>query len=127
MTAEDGDTTIEFTEFALRYVNDRQFALWFGVLGRFLRTASAGDPLCVDRLVICGAELRALVNFLDPEHHVAGARRIRDLERVTTPGLAERVVQHVAPWVEPAVPRDGAALADGEGGMTVQPTTGPAR
>jgi hypothetical protein len=61
--AADEETPMEFSGFCVRYTNDRQFERWFHELDAFLETAN--DPFRWDRLILAGANLRALVHELD--------------------------------------------------------------
>jgi hypothetical protein len=61
---EADETPMEFSDFCVRYANDRQFQRWFQELDAFLESADK-DPLRWDRLIVAGANLRALVDELD--------------------------------------------------------------
>ncbi|TDO46896.1 hypothetical protein EV643_110279, partial [Kribbella sp. VKM Ac-2527] len=61
---EVGETPMEFSDFCVRHANDRQFQRWFRELDAFLESADR-DPLRWDRLIVAGANLRALVAELD--------------------------------------------------------------
>jgi hypothetical protein len=71
--AKDKKAVIEFTEFVTAYANNERFRRWFLELETFLRNAHPADALRWDRLIAAGANLRALVWFLDP--HSAMVRR----------------------------------------------------
>jgi hypothetical protein len=99
MTATDGESVIEFTEFVTRYANDPQFARWFADLDQFLRHTHPDDPLTWDRTLIAGAELRALLGFLDPKGRVVRRRPVANLDQLATPGLSARLTKELAAWV----------------------------
>ncbi len=101
MVAGDGETVIEFTEFATRYVNDAQFSRWFGGLDDFLRRAKRGSSLSWDRLIIAGAELRALLGFLDPKGRMVRRLPLANLDLLSVPGIAPQVIAELAPWAKP--------------------------
>jgi hypothetical protein len=104
MTAADHESVIEFTEFVTRYVNDPQFARWFAELDQFLRRAHPDDPLTWDRVLVAGAELRALLGFLDPKGRIVLRRPLANLDQLATPGLRAQLAKELAAWV--SVPDD---------------------
>ena len=110
MAAEDGEKVLEFTEFATRYVNDAQFCRWFAGLDDFLRRAKPGASLSWDRLIIAGAELRALLGFLDPKARMVRRLPLANLDLLRTPGVAPQVISELAPWAKP--PEDRPRIAD---------------
>jgi hypothetical protein len=108
MTTEDGESVIEFTEFATRYVNEPQFRRWFQELRDFLVKAHPADPLCWDRLLLTGANLRALVRFLDPSGRLVAVRPAVNLERIAHPEALEALrkdddVRALIPQLRPEV------------------------
>ncbi|MFD5509892.1 hypothetical protein [Streptomyces sp. NPDC059761] len=98
MTAADRESVIEFTEFVTKYRNDPQFASWFANLELFLRRAHPRDPVVWDRVVITGAELRALIGFLDPKGRLARRRPLVNLDHLITPGLQAELTRELATW-----------------------------
>jgi hypothetical protein len=99
MTATDHESVIEFTEFVTRYVNDPQFARWFADLDQFLRRTHPDDLLTWDRVLVAGAELRALLGFLDPKGRVVTRRPLANLDQLATPGLHVQLAKDLAAWV----------------------------
>lgn len=112
MTAVDHESVIEFTEFVTRYVNDPQFARWFADLNQFLRRAHPDDPLTWDRVLVAGAQLRALLGFLDPRGRVVPGRPLANLDQLLTPGLQAQLAKDLAAWV-PAQGRPESTAAMG--------------
>jgi hypothetical protein len=108
MAATDRESVIEFTEFATRYVSDPQFARWFADLDQFLRRVHPEYPLSWDRALIVGAELRALLAFLDPKGRLVQRRPLPNLNRLVTPGLRDQIIKELAPWASP--PNDGTQI-----------------
>jgi hypothetical protein len=87
MLVPDGDGhagVMEFSDFCVRYVNDEQFQRWFHDLDSFLRSVPE-DAFRWDRLIVAGANLRALVSTLDPSGLAGGSPEIANLERVRHP------------------------------------------
>jgi hypothetical protein len=119
MIATDRESVIEFTEFATRYINDPQFARWFVDLDQFLRRVHPENPLSWDRALVTGAELLALLAFLDPKGRVVSRRALPNLDRLATPGLREQLVKELAPWASP--PSDDRQL------IAAAATTSPSR
>jgi len=77
--------TKNFTDFALQYSRDPQFARWFADLDRALNAAEDGDGFARDRLIAAGANLRALVVALDPKNRNDSPRHIENRRRITHP------------------------------------------
>jgi hypothetical protein len=74
--------TKSFTEFTLQFTRDAQFARWFADLDRVLNEAEAGNAFARDRLIASGANLRALVVFLDPKDRNDSPRHIENRSRI---------------------------------------------
>ena len=96
MTATDRESVLEFTDFARRYVTDEQFARWFADLDSFLRRAHPTEAYTWERLIIAGAELRALVEYLDPKGRMVPPRPFANLDQLTTPGMRDRIERDLA-------------------------------
>jgi hypothetical protein len=125
MMAPDGETVIGFTEFATRYVNDAQFNRWFTGIDEFLGRARPGDSLSWDRLIIAGAELRALIGFLDPKARMVRRLPMANLDLLATPGLALQLATELEPWAEP--PKERAKVTNQSpsiGNLGAAPRTG---
>jgi len=76
----DGDDgVLEFSDFCVRYVNDRQFQRWFRELDEFL-AAVYEDPFRWDRLIAAGANLRILVRLLERAARVGRDQRVANLD-----------------------------------------------
>jgi hypothetical protein len=83
MVDDDGERrTKEFTQFVLLFEKDAQFARWFGELDAMLLRAERGDPFACDRLIAAGANLRALVVFLDPRNTANTPRHMENRRRI---------------------------------------------
>jgi hypothetical protein len=93
-------TVMEFSDFCVRYVNDEQFQRWFGALDAFLR-AVADDDYRWDRLLLAGANLRALVAELDPSGRVGATRYVANLEDLRHDELRREAVSEFAHLLEP--------------------------
>jgi hypothetical protein len=109
MTASDHESVIEFTEFVTNYVHDPQFARWFADLDQFLRRSRPGSPLSWDRVIVAGAELRALLGFLDPKGRVVRSLPLANLDQLATPGLRARLVKDLAKWTSAPAGADSTA------------------
>ena len=81
-----GETSavLEFTEFLRAYASEPQFRRWFAELDALLREAHPADPLRWDRLIAAGANLRALLVFLDPRGGMVRRRALANLDRIAT-------------------------------------------
>ncbi len=77
----DAPAVVEFSDFCLRYVRDEQFRRWFADLDAFLQCVGE-DPFRLDRLIVAGVNLRALVAELDPSGQAGGDLRIANLDRI---------------------------------------------
>lgn len=82
---------IEFTEFLAAYADDARFRRSFQELETFLDEAYRSDPLRWDRLIACGANLRAFVRFLDPAGAMARRRDVANLEQIAHPEVAKQL------------------------------------
>jgi len=76
------DSVLEFSEFCVRYVNDRQFRRWFDALDVFL-AAVGDDRFRRDRLIAAGANLRILVQLLERAAGLQGGeQQVANLDRL---------------------------------------------
>ena len=71
---------IDFTAFVDEYGAGPEFQRWFRDLDAVLRRALPSDPLPWDRLIAAAANLRALCDFLDPQHRMVKRQSIANLE-----------------------------------------------
>lgn len=74
--------TKEFTQFVLLFEKDDQFARWFRELDVMLLRAEQGNLFARDRLIAAGANLRALVVFLDPHNRANVPRHMENRKRI---------------------------------------------
>jgi len=72
----------EFTQFLYSYANDATFARWFLELDQFLLKSGLDSVLRLERLIAAGANLRALIAFLDPKGKSVEKRQIANLESI---------------------------------------------
>jgi hypothetical protein len=86
----DAPEVIEFSDFCVRYVSDEQFRRWFADLDAFLQGVR-DDSFRLDRLILAGANLRALVAELDPRGYAGGRTRIANIDRIPHPQIAAAV------------------------------------
>lgn len=89
MIAADGCTVIDYTDFVRRYRDDDEYRGWFSDLEAFLRAAIPENQLRWDRLILTGANVRALICFLDPDGELVKKRKASNLERLHRTELIE--------------------------------------
>ena len=77
---DHGDAVLQFTEFLLAYARDPQFRRWFAEAEVLLRDAHPANSLKWDRLIATGANLRALIVFLDPNGTMVPLRDVANLD-----------------------------------------------
>jgi len=82
MLTADQRKVIEYTNFVQKYRSDIEYRSWFADLAVFLEAATSEDPLRWDRLILMGANLRALIRFLDPHGAMVKRRKVYNLERL---------------------------------------------
>jgi hypothetical protein len=99
--------TKSFTDFALQYSSDPQFARWFADLDRVLNAAEDGDGFARDRLIAAGANLRALVVTLDPKNRNDSPRHIENRRRIAHPEVRAELEREFPGLVD--TPRPAAA------------------
>ncbi|MEU0505457.1 hypothetical protein [Nocardia sp. NPDC005998] len=87
----EGTAPMRFSQFALAHERDAQLRRWYADLDAFLRQATEGKPYVIDRLIAAGANLRALIAFLDSTGSLVPERRISNIELMPHPEVATRV------------------------------------
>lgn len=98
--------TKEFTQFVLSFEKDAQFARWFQELDAMLLGAEQGDLFARDRLIAAGANLRALVAFLDPDNKTNSPRHLENRWRITHPEIREQLEREFPGLVDRDRPRN---------------------
>jgi hypothetical protein len=100
--------TKSFTEFTLQFTRDAQFARWFADLDRVMNEAEDGNGFARDRLIAAGANLRALVVFLDTKNRNDSPRHIENRRRITHQNVRALLEREFASLVD--TPRTGSEL-----------------
>jgi len=94
MTASNDDATVmEFTDFSLQHTRDDQFRRWFLELDTFLRRAHPEDELRWDRLILAGANLRALIRFMDPTGSMVTKRFLANVDLIAAAEVRRQLQQ----------------------------------
>lgn len=113
----ESPSVLQFTEFTRRYAHDAQFRRWFAEAEELLAEVHPSQPLRWDRLIAAGAQLRALVTFLDPEGRMVPSRSAANLEQIAAhevrAALAEELGDVVPPPASAAAATTGGAVAGG--------------
>lgn len=85
---------LAFTEFCVRFEGDEQFRRWFRELDATLAAADSHPPsAALDRVVAAGANLRALVKFLDPKARLVTSRPAVNLDLAREPARRALVAE----------------------------------
>ncbi|MFI6787415.1 hypothetical protein ACIBG4_08805 [Nonomuraea sp. NPDC050383] len=111
---QEGKAPLSFSSFAVAHERDAQLRRWFADLDAFLQHAAQGDPYVVDRLIAAGANLRALITFLDPGGALVPRRRISNLELVPHAEVADQLRTDF-PELLPKAARSGISRSDRAG------------
>lgn len=106
----DDGKPMDFTTFTVTYTTDSQFQVWFTELDELLKRAERAQPsstptaasLSLDRLIVTGGTLRALVQALDPKHHFAVGRVIVNIDKLSDRRVAENLHSKYPTLVKPA-------------------------
>jgi hypothetical protein len=101
--------TRSFTEFAVAFERDAQFARWFSELDRMLSEAEEGGTFARDRLIAAGANLRAFVVFLDPKNRNESPRHIENRSRLAHPEVRRQLESEFPELVDTPRARPAAA------------------
>jgi hypothetical protein len=107
---------LEFTDFARRYVHDAQFRRWFAEAEELMAGAHPSQPLRWDRVIAAGAQLRALVTFLDAEGHMVRPSPAANLDLMTAHEVRAALADELGDVLVPTAP----AAAAPAGGAAVE-------
>lgn len=89
----EGTAPCRYSEFTAAYEDNDALRSALAPLDEFLLRVGGDDPLAHDRLVAAGANLRALIRFLDSRGRFVAPRGVSNLDLVRHPQVARQLAE----------------------------------